>query len=556
MLKTIKMGPRRATWITGAAIVASLLPTLAQASDTALLETLLKNGVISKTQFEKLTKKGGSGEMGSNDLLEILTQNGAITQDQAKALSKKKEPVKLVNSTPGQGQDDLDNRLKSVESKVKKAEDEKKAKAELPQRDKKWYDRYTIGGYTQLRFSALTSGDEKNVLSLPNDKSIGAPNNLFLRRARLKLSGDVTDWLSIYTQLDFASSISGVSASNSTSTNNFAQIRDLYGDIYFDDHKEFRLRPGISKVPFGWELLQSSQNRTSQERAQVTSPMTIRDERDLGAFFYWSPKEAQDRFKYLVKSGLKGSGDYGVFGFGFFNGQGLDRFELNQSMHSAVRLTYPFEIPGDQMLEVGASGFTGRYINTPTALTYTPEGSSRTITTTPVVTCQNKLSTGGVRFGNNGGCNDERVGMHAILYPKPIGIQAEWIWGYTPMLNDESVRVGKPYVEGGSLNGGYVQVQYMLEHFYGTWYPYFKYEQYDGGSKFDANSPHARISHYEWGVEYDPLPEFALRATYDVLGATNVTQTTSLGRFEGLNNGLPYGFYNGNIVRLGLQWNY
>lgn len=443
----------------------------------------------------------------------------------------------------------LDKRLKSVENKQQKADEEKKAKASS---EKKWHERYTIGGYTQLRFDAMMNGANKNYVMTPTDRGIGPNTDLLLRRGRLKLSGDVSDWLSIYTQIDFASNIPGVSSSNSTSTANFAQIRDLYADIYFDKEKEYRVRPGYSKVPLGWEMLQSSQNRVAFERADATDSTLVRDERDLGVAFYWSPQEAQDRFKYLVKSGLRGSGDYGVFGFGYFNGQGLNRFELNDSMHTAVRLTYPFEIPGDQMLEVGASGYTGRYVNTPTALTYTPIGASAPITATPVVYCQ-KNSSGGSPYGNPGGCNDERVIVHAILYPKPFGLQAEWAWGHTPMLDEQSVQRGKPSVMGGSLNGGYVQAMYKIDHFYGSWIPYVRYEQYDGGSKFDANSPHMRTSQYEMGVEYMPLPEFQLKAAYSPMARTNLNQTSAV---AGLNRNLPYGYYSGNVMRLQLQWNY
>lgn len=79
--------------------------TASIASDNALLETLLHNGVISQKQFEALVKK--SGGLGSNELIDILAQNGAITKDQAAALTNKaaitnkKEPaVKLVNADP------------------------------------------------------------------------------------------------------------------------------------------------------------------------------------------------------------------------------------------------------------------------------------------------------------------------------------------------------------------------------------------------------------------------------------------------------------------------
>jgi hypothetical protein len=42
--------------------------------------------------------------------------------------------------------------------------------------------------------------------------------------------------------------------------------------------------------------------------------------KDLGAFF-WAPSKIRERFAMLVKDGYKGSGDYGVFAFGVYNGQ-------------------------------------------------------------------------------------------------------------------------------------------------------------------------------------------------------------------------------------------
>lgn len=507
-------------------------------------EAALQLYVDQKTK--QIYAEPGPGRLPLGTFKQVGAEEGAA-EDLDSMIEQKKEELKK-----------MDKRLKSVENKVQKAEEEKKAKAAVPQADKKWHEKYTIGGYTQLRFDSLMNGENKRFLQTPTDRGIGGQNDLLLRRGRLKLSGDVSDWLSIYTQLDFASTINGLqtNSSNSNTESSFAQIRDLYADIYFDKEREYRVRPGYSKVPFGWELLQSSQNRVAFERADAVDSTIVRNERDLGAFFYWSPEEAQERFKYLVKSGLRGSGDYGVFGFGYFNGQGLNRFELNSSMHTAVRVTYPFELPGDQMLEVGASGITGRYVNTPGSLTYTPIGQTTAITTTPTVTCQRNTtggSPGGSPHGNSGGCNDERVAVHAVLYPKPFGLQAEWAWGHTPMLNDTSVELGKPVVTGGSLNGGYVQGMYKVDHFYGSWIPYVRYEQYDGGSKFDSNSPHMKVSQYEAGVEYMPLPEFQLKAAYSMMARTNLNQTTAV---SGLNRNLPYGYYSGNVMRLQLQWNY
>jgi phosphate-selective porin len=76
------------------------------------------------------------------------------------------------------------------------------------------------------------------------------------------------------------------------------------------DTKEFRLRVGQSKVPFGFENLQSSQNRLTLDRNDALNS-AVANERDLGAFFYW-PSKIRERFAMLVKDGYKGSGDYGV----------------------------------------------------------------------------------------------------------------------------------------------------------------------------------------------------------------------------------------------------
>jgi hypothetical protein len=50
-----------------------------------------------------------------------------------------------------------------------------------------------------------------------------------------------------------------------TGTNNFLQIRDAYFDLSFDAKKEYRVRIGQSKVPYGFENL-SSQNRLTLDR--------------------------------------------------------------------------------------------------------------------------------------------------------------------------------------------------------------------------------------------------------------------------------------------------
>ena len=65
---------------------------------------------------------------------------------------------------------------------------------------KNWFDKIAIRGYTQMRFSYLT---DENDLRSEYDSSIGNNTGFLLRRVRLVISGDITDWLSIYFQPEF-----------------------------------------------------------------------------------------------------------------------------------------------------------------------------------------------------------------------------------------------------------------------------------------------------------------------------------------------------------------
>ena len=173
---------------------------------------------------------------------------------------------------------------------------------------------------------------------------------------RVILFGDVSDYLYLYIQPDFAASPDGV-----ISNFHFTQLRDWYGDVYLDDSKVNRLRIGQSKVPYGWENLQSSQNRLSLDRNDAFNSAT-KNERDLGIFYYWTPEWAQETFKYIMDEGLKGSGNYGVFGFGAYNGQGGSLREFNDELHLVTRFTLPYTMENGQIIEAGIQAYTGRYV--------------------------------------------------------------------------------------------------------------------------------------------------------------------------------------------------
>ena len=377
---------------------------------------------------------------------------------------------------------------------------------------KKWYDRLALRGYTQLRFNQGLDATAKDLRS-PGDRFIGDNQSLGIRRARVILSGDVSDYVSLYLQPDFGSTPTG------SSTGNFAQLRDLYADIYFDKTREFRLRAGQSKVPYGWENLQSSQNRLTPDRSDAVNT-AVRDERDLGLFFYYTPVEIADRYRKLVSEGLKGSGDYGVVGLGVYNGQGANRLESNNSLHTVAHLSYPFKFASGQIVELGVDAYHGYFRTSSGAITVDGDTFTPTLDTRPR------------------GFKDQRIAAHFIIYPQPFGLQGEWTVGKGPELD-----LGARQVQVESLSGGYLQAMYRTASPVGMLTPYVKYQTYDGGAKFDTNAPHFDVEELEAGVEWQVFPELELTLAYSHMDRTTVSAA-------------PYETVDGNLLRMQLQWNY
>jgi len=382
-----------------------------------------------------------------------------------------------------------------------------------------WYDHLSIRGYVQGRYSGIINSNvPRSLVRVPGDRSVGNNQGFLLRRVRMILSGDVTDHLSLYLQPDFASTPSG--ADSRTGTTYFAQLRDAYADIYFDHDKEYRIRAGQSKIPYSFENMQSSQNRIVPDRNDGTNAC-CRDERDIGLFFYWTPKHLRPVFRDLVRNNLKGSGDYGMFALGVYNGQGANRFELNNEMHIVSRFTYPYTFENGQIFEAGVQAIMGRFV---------VPGTSATVGTTAP-----SLRADGLGF------RDQRVGVHAVLYPQPIGIQAEWNWGVSPALNETLTSITTR-----SLSGGYIQATYKYDdkiYGTGTYFPFVRYSHYRGGQKFETNAPYNKMDDWEFGVEYQPVPELEFTALYGKLNRSNLFT-------------VPYQRFQADVVRTQLQWNF
>ena len=390
--------------------------------------------------------------------------------------------------------------------------------------DKKWYEKLSIRGYTQFRFTRTLDQDPQRAEpNLFGDRSVnGNAENFSIRRARLILSGDVSDYLYVYIQPDFASTPQG-----STVSTFFGQLRDLYGDVHLDKEKIHRLRVGLSKVPYAWENLQSSQNRIPLDRTDAMNTAVAPNERDLGVIYYWTPVEQQKLLKTLVDSGLKGSGNYGIFGLGVYDGQGGSVPEANLNVHTVARLTWPTQLTSGQVVEASIQGYTGEY--TVTGAPIRPLGRGAVIT--PRGT------------GRDTDILDTRAAATFVWFPQPFGLQTEWQTGRGPGLNDAQTEV-----ISRSLSGGYVMGMYRHDtECYGVFTPYCRYQQFRGGYRNIANAPFGTQREVDLGVEWQIRKEMELVAEYSIVNVPNFTASTT---------SRSYGDFEGSVFRLQLQVNY
>lgn len=403
--------------------------------------------------------------------------------------------------------------LFNKEEWLKAKADQEKQEAITAERatTEKWYEKISIRGYTQLRYNYVT--DDKQLIS-DNDSAIGNNKGFLVRRGRIVISGDIHERVSLYMQTEFAQA-AGTTTTNSNNQN-FAQIRDLYADVFLTKDKEWRIRGGISKVPFGFEVLQSSQQRLALDRTDAINS-AVPNERDLGFFLYYTPVETRKLFRSLVEKGLKGSGDYGIVGVGVYNGQTLNVSEANDNKHVALHATYPFELPYGQIVQVGVDAYRGTILVTPGPVTPLAGGPAAT----PSVE-------------NGGNINDERIGTHFVLYPQPFGLQAEWNWGRGPELN-----AARTAVQEGYLQGGYVQAMYKWDNIM----PYVRWQEYNGGKKNRTNSPFNVVRETEIGVEYQFNKALELTVAYAWMKRTDPIAQ-------------PYAIHDGQLARFQLQWNY
>jgi hypothetical protein len=341
---------------------------------------------------------------------------------------------------------------------------------------KHWYETISLRGYMQLRYNRLFETNSK-LKNEQADRSWGENGGISIRRGRLIFSGNLTDDIYFYIQPDISQTVG--------STLNLFQIRDAYVDIGLNKNSEFRIRVGQSKVPYGFENMQSSQNRLTLDRSDALNS-AVPNERDLGAFLYWRPVKTKELYANLIKENLKGSGDYGIFAFGVYNGQVANKPELNNSLHIVSRISVPIKI-GSQLIEPGIQAYSGKY------------------------TIPTENLTSGVKVVKSLTFNDKRIAESFILYPKPFGLQIEYNLGKGPRYNPT-----RDSIESSTLKGGYVLLNYRIKgkRKEETFFPFSRYQSYNGGKKQELDARSYLVRELETGLEWQFNKTLELTASY------------------------------------------
>jgi hypothetical protein len=505
-------GTRSATLIIAALMAGASAPALAQtaaADQTATIADLQRQidelkAVVAALQAAQPAHASAEA---SSDAQPAPSAAGALAQEAVTTRATPDLADAATRPAPLSGQDVIIRRARLGEP----------SEALVPPRTgKAWYERLALRGYTQMRMNQIVTGpasapDGISRLRTIGDGEVRDDSNFGFRRVRLILQGDLNDYLSLYLQPDLATAVSNQSAGERRE--GFAQLRDAYVDVFPTGDKSFRIRLGQSKVPYGWENMQSSSNRLALDRTDAINSAAP-GERDLGVALYYTPDSVRRIWDRLAADGQKLFGNYGAFGLGVFNGQGLNRTERNDAVMTVGLATWPFELDGlgldGQVFEVGGAFMRNRL---------SPE-----------------LRTGGispVSFADN------RVGLHAILYPQPFGLQGEWNWGTGPEFDPQTGRV-----EERPLRGGYIQAMGRVRQSpVGPFYPFARWQYYRGGFKAAINAPRLETEELELGVEFLPTPPLEITVTYGWASRKEADERR-------------FGQAEGQLLRVQAQWNY
>ena len=146
-------------------------------------------------------------------------------------------------------------------------------------------------------------------------------------------------------------------------------------------------------------------------------------------------------------------------------------------MHRAIRLTYPFKLTSGQFIEASLQAYEGKFKTAGTD-------------TTPK------------------DYYDQRSAASLIYYPQPFGFQLEYNVGIGPEWDK-----AKAAVVSKNLKGGYALVNYQTNYKNHRFFPYVRYQEYEGGRKID-NGNRMETREWEFGTEWQPNPALEITIAY------------------------------------------
>lgn len=266
-MQSTPRSPRRRCLEAGALSIAACLSGTASAADTELLDILLKNGAISKSQYGALSKQGG--ELASADLLDILSKNGAITRDQYTRLSRKPAYASTAQADDIQA---VEARLtKKIDDVANKPKDPKAAGVKIDGKGIRFETndgnfKFFLNGRLHTDANVNSGGDittfeDKNHNGVIDPKELDSVENNRLtdgteiRRFRMEFAATFFhDW-QMKMQPEFANS----------GGNGTVGLRDAFIKYTGWEYGDWTV--GQSKQPFSFQQMMSSNDMVFMERS-------------------------------------------------------------------------------------------------------------------------------------------------------------------------------------------------------------------------------------------------------------------------------------------------
>jgi len=324
---------------------------------------------------------------------------------------------------------------------------------------------FSVKGYMQIRYNDLYNSN--SAIGLTEGEGF------VLKTLAISVSGKVHDRVFIFIQPDFASSVG--------ESKHVVRLADAYSDLYFDKNAVFRLRIGQSRVPFGYEHLQSSRHRLSLDASEAFAN-TWTNGRDIGIQFMWTPIKRKQIFKTIAS--MRGTGDYGMFALGIVNGRRANVAENNKNKYLTGRFSFPFSIK-KQFVETSVQTYIGK----------------------------NRLSDNvlspSVKINSQKEYEDQRIASTVSLYPNPIGLRAEYVIGngagFNPIIDS---------IEQTKLSGGYILINAKISLVEQLFFPFLQYNYYSGGRPHARDAQRYKLKEWEAGIEWQLNKHFEITFVY------------------------------------------